>query len=311
MLIFLYGPDTYRSREKLNEIIEHYKKIHQSGLNLKYFDGENLDFQDFKKEIETSSMFQEKKLVVLRDIFANKNFQEEFLKEGEKFVSSENIILIYERQETDKKNSFFKFLKKNSKSQEFSLLEDQKLKNWVKKEFEKYQAKVEPRVVEKLIEFVGNNLWQLSNEIKKLINYKFGKKIEVKDVELLVRPKIETDIFKTIDAIASKNKKQALQLLHHHLEKGDSSPYLLSMIHFQFRNLITIRELIEKNIPYYQIINKINLKPFVAKKSYWQAKKFTLPQLKKIYQKIFEADLNIKTGKMEPETALDLLITEI
>ncbi|PIQ92378.1 MAG: hypothetical protein COV69_02735 [Parcubacteria group bacterium CG11_big_fil_rev_8_21_14_0_20_39_14] len=27
MIIFLYGPDTYRSRQKLNEIIEYYKKV--------------------------------------------------------------------------------------------------------------------------------------------------------------------------------------------------------------------------------------------------------------------------------------------
>jgi len=38
---------------------------------------------------------------------------------------------------------------------------------------------------------------------------------------------------------------------------------------------------------------------------------FTLEELKKIYYKIFQADLNIKTGKIEPEVGLDLLITEI
>lgn len=27
MVIFLYGQDTYRSRQKLNEIIERYKKV--------------------------------------------------------------------------------------------------------------------------------------------------------------------------------------------------------------------------------------------------------------------------------------------
>jgi DNA polymerase III delta subunit len=54
-----------------------------------------------------------------------------------------------------------------------------------------------------------------------------------------------------------------------------------------------------------------HLHPFVVKKSYQQANKFTLQELKKIYQKIFKADLDIKTGKITPETALDLLLTEI
>ena len=311
MIIFLYGPDTYRSRQKLNEIIEHYKKIHRSGLNLRYFEAGNLNFQDFKNEVETISMFREKKLVVLKDIFSNKDFQEEFLKQGEKFVNSANIILIYEKKEIDKKNSFLKFLKKNSESQEFELLEGQRLKNWVKKEFEKYQAQIDLKVIDELINFVGSNLWQMESEIKKLVNYKNGQKIKREDVELLVRPKIETDIFKTIDAISEKKKSRALFLLHQHLEKGDAPLYLLVMINFQFRNLLEIKDLIEKNLPYYKIINKSKLHPFVVKKSYQQAQRFTLQQLKKIYQKIFETDLNIKTGKMEPETAIDLLITEI
>jgi len=311
MIIFLYGPDTYRSRQKLNEIIEHYKKIHRSGLNLRYFEAGNLNFQDFKNEVETVSMFREKKLVVLKDIFSNKDFQEEFLKQGEKFVNSANIILIYEKKEIDKKNSFLKFLKKNSESQEFELLEGQRLKNWVKKEFEKYQAQIDLKVIDELINFVGSNLWQMESEIKKLVNYKNGQKIKREDVELLVRPKIETDIFKTIDAISEKKKSRALFLFHQHLEKGDAPLYLLVMINFQFRNLLEIKDLIEKNLPYYKIINKSKLHPFLVKKSYQQAQRFTLQQLKKIYQKIFETDLNIKTGKMEPETAIDLLITEI
>lgn len=311
MILFLYGPDTYRSRQKLNEIIEHYKKIHKSGLNLKYFDGQNLDFQDFENEIETISMFKEKKLIILENVFSHEGFKEEFLKKEEKFVNSDNIILIYEGGKVAENTSFFKFLKENSKSQEFKLLEGQRLKNWVRKEVGNYQTEIETKALDQLINFVGNDLWRITNEIKKLVSYKSGKKIEVKDVELLVRPKIETDIFKTIDAIALKNKKQALSLIHKHLEKGDSPLYLLRMINFQFRNLLVIRDLIEKRKPLYSFSRLTNLHPYTIRKSYSQAQKFTIQELKKIYQKIFQVDLAIKTGKIEPETALDMLIAEI
>ena len=159
----------------------------------------------------------------------------------------------------------------------------------------------------------------MANEIKKLVAYKTGHnqittvtklcpEIEREDVELLVKSKIEIDIFKTIDAIAAKNKKRALKLLKAHLEKGDSPLYLLSMINFQFRNLLIIKDLIEKNLSPYSFTN---LHPYVIKKSISLLGKFSFSELKKIYQKIFEVDLDIKTGKIEPEMALDLLITEI
>lgn len=198
-------------------------------------------------------------------------------------------------------------------------MDGERLKNWVKKEFKKYQAKIDSAVLEKLIEFVGNDLWQMSNEIKKLVVYKTGHnqartvtkvcpEIEREDVELLVKPKIETDIFETIDAIAAKNKKRALKLLKAHLEKGDSPFYLFSMINFQFRNLLIIKDLMERNLSLYRFTD---LHPYTIKKTLALSERFRFPELKKIYQKIFQLDLDVKTGKIEPEMALDLLITEL
>ncbi len=326
MIIFLYGQDTYRARQKLNEIAEHYKKIHKTGLNLKRLDAKEIGFQDFSDQFKITSMFDEKKLIILENVFSSLKFQEEFLENSKNLVKSEDIILIYQEGEITGKNKLFEFLKKKAKSQEFKFLGGQKLKNWVKKEFEKHQGiKINPEVLEKLVDYVGSDLWLLSNEIKKLVNYRkksvlapaFAKatadkgEIEVKDVELLVRPKIETDIFKTIDAIAQKDKKQALKLLHKHLEKGDSPLYLLSMINFQFRNLLIVKELIESRKTYNTILRKSGLHPFVVKKTYFQSEKFTFEELKKIYQKIFQADLDIKTGKIKPELALEMLITQV
>ena len=83
------------------------------------------------------------------------------------------------------------------------------------------------------------------------------------------------------------------------------------MIAYQFRNFLIIKELIEKGSPYANIAKKSGLHPFVIKKNYYLCNQFSLPQLKKIYQKIFLIDSSIKTGKVDAETALDLLISEI
>ena len=315
MIIFLYGQDTYRLRQKLNEIIEHYKKINKSGLSLAFLDGQDLEFQDFKNQTETVSMFREKKLIIIESIFSNQKFKENFLRQGEKFKKSDNIILITEEKEIAANDSLFRFLKKNSQFQEFKTLEGEKFKNWVKKELNNHRAEITEGALEKLIDFVDNNLWQMVNEIKKLVNYTQGKKIQVTDIELLVKPKIEADIFRTIDAISEKKKKLALSLVHKHLEKGDSPLYLLRMINFQFRNLMMIKSYELRPglyVNYMRILSqKLGLHPFVVRKSIQQARKFTLIELKKIYQKIFEVDFNIKTGRIDPEVALDLLITEI
>ena len=311
MIYFIYGQDNYRAKEKLQEIINQYKLVHKSGLNLIQIDAKEKNFKDLFDNFKIVSMFDEKKLIILKDIFSNQKFGEDFLNEIKVLKNSKNVIVIFEKDEVDQRTKLFKYLIKNTKCQKFSLLDSRGLKIWFKKESEKYKLKIDSTAEAMLLSYVGNDLWQLVNEIKKLVNFKPNKLIKKEDIILQVRPKIENDIFKTIDSIASKNKKQALSFLHQHLNDGDNSLYLLSMIAYQFRNLLIIKEMIDKGLPYATIQKKSGLAPFVVSKTYYLSNQFTFLELKKIYQKIFQVDLNIKTGKIDAETALDLLVAEI
>ncbi|MFH1968020.1 MAG: DNA polymerase III subunit delta [bacterium] len=332
MIYFIFGEDSYRSKEKLGEIISGYKQIHKSGLNLIYINAKESSFRDFFNNFRTTSMFAEKKLVILKNVFYSVKFQEEFLEELKKINDLKDIVVIYEdgaddpvrgqggsayptRKRTsngvDQRTKFFKTLQKHAKCQEFKFLQPAPLKKWILDEFTKNKAKIDSGAQSVLLGFAGNNLWQMANEINKLSNYKRGSVITKQDVELLVRPNIENDIFKTIDALASKDKKQALNLLHKHIENGDNCLYLLSMIAYQFRNLLIIKELQDAQKPYPVIAKMSGLHPFVVRKSYYLCNRFSYEELKKIYRKIFQIDSDIKTGKIEPETALDMLIAEI
>jgi len=308
MIFFLYGPDTYRSKQKLQEIVLKYKKVHKSGLNLRYCDCQEVSFQDFEDGARQASMFQEKKLIVATNVFSNKEFKEHFLEKIDSFSASENILVVYADQKISAKDSLLTVLKKKAKYQRFDLLKGANLKSWIRREFKRRNADIDLRALDKLVVFVGNDLWRMSNEIQKLAAYREEGRIAERDVGLLVRPDIETDIFKTIDAIASKNKKKALVLIKRHLEKGDNPFYLLSMINYQFRNLIQIKDLILRGLSPFK---QSGLHPFVVKKSRSLSGKFDIKDLKKIYQKIFEVDLDVKTGKINPQAALDILIAEI
>ncbi|HJN62343.1 MAG TPA: DNA polymerase III subunit delta [Candidatus Parcubacteria bacterium] len=314
MIIFLYGQDTYRAQAKLKELINHYQKSHKTGLNLRFLDGKKISFQGLKEEILTQAMFKEKKLIILKDVFSNQAFKKDFLKEAKEILNFKDTVLFHEEGEVNIKDPLFVFLKKQAKFQEFNPLFGKNLENWVKKEIKEHGAKAEKGAIEKLIKFLGNDLWRLSSEIKKLAVYKQqSKPIQIlkEDVELLVKPNIETGIFKAIDFLASKKKKEAILLFHKHLEKGDSPLYLLTMINFQFRNILTIKEMVESGLPYFHILKQSSLRPFVVDKAYYQSEKFTLNELKKIYRKLFQIDIDVKTGKIKPEIAIDLLVAKI
>jgi DNA polymerase III subunit delta len=311
MIYFIYGEDSYRSRQKLNEIIFGYKAVHKSGLNLIYIDAKESSFKDFLSQFKITSMFAEKKLIILKNVFGSAKFSEDFLENIKALEDLKDIVVVFEGGSADQRTKLFKALQKYAKCQEFGCLSPAALQKWILQEFEKKSAKINPDALNLLASFVKNDLWRASNEINKLSNYRKNSCVRKEDIELQVRPSIENDIFLTIEALASKNKKQALQLFHKHIDNGDNALYLLTMVAYQFRNLLVIKELAEKGNPYATIAKKSGLHPFVVQKTYHLCSQFSLPELKKIYLKIFQADSDIKSGKIDAELTLDLLVAGI
>ena len=172
MIYFIYGQDSYRSKRKLEEIIEGYKRVNKSGLNLIYSDAGKISFDDFYANFKINSMFAEKKLIVLKNVFENKKFQEDFLNDIKSLEDKKDIVIIYEDNAPDQRIKLFKSLQKCAKCQEFDILQPAVLAKWIAKQFENKGAKINPDAVSALLNFTGNNLWQISNEIDKLANYK-------------------------------------------------------------------------------------------------------------------------------------------
>jgi len=100
-------------------------------------------------------------------------------------------------------------------------------------------------------------------------------------------------------------------MLHDHLEDGEDPFYLLSMYFYQFRNLVKVRPLAEKNVPSHEIASKLKMHPFVARKSLEQARNFSWENLKKLYNNLCEIDFESKTGKTDIALALDKFVAGV
>lgn len=309
MIKLLFGEDTFRSKNKLREEVEEYKKAHQEEVSVNDIEASEVDYLDFKDQFRQASMFAERKLVILRFIFEEEEFKEKFEEDVEQWNDSEDLIILFS-EEVKKSDSLFKFIKKNAEWEQFESLEGKELKEWVTTRLNN-NAKINKNALSTLIDYVGGDLWRMANEIEKLVNYQKEGTISKKDVKLLVKPDLEADIFNTIDALAFKNNPKSLNLIQKQLDQGDSPLYILSMINYQLRNLLTVKQLQQQGKRFQQIKKETDLKSFVIKKTLKQCRNFSLEEIKKIYHRLLEVDLNIKTGKVDKEPALKNFVAKI
>jgi DNA polymerase-3 subunit delta len=284
-------------------------------------DEETFDAQAIEQMFSSLSMFNEKKLAVIENIFGNKEAEKDILEfcKNHAIADSEDLFLMVSQiiflagdDKKDKKilsdfekNELYSYLEKHSrKMEQLNFMQGAALRAWAVKEFQKRNTAIASGALEFLLANIPNDSWLLENEIEKLSLY--SKNITLSDVQLLIPQYFSPEIFTTVDALARKEKKRALELLHQHLAHGDDPFYLFSMLNFQLRNLYLLKLAEQKKISASGSL--LGMHPFVFQKTKTQARYFSLEELSSMYEKLFEADLDIKTCKVDAGTALDLFV---
>jgi DNA polymerase-3 subunit delta len=321
MIIFLYGDDQFRSHQKLLEIKNKYLASDKSGSGLSPFDfSEGAEARKIINVFSTSNLLAPKRLVIIKRLISagpeteKEKILEYLKKNGEKISQDNDLVAAFWEEGAPKKaDKLFKILQKISKSQDCARLAGAKLEQWILKRIKELDEKagISKAALEKLVAYCGGDCLVLNSEIEKLVNYAGGDMIGEKDVELLVRANLGSNIFATVDALGANNKKEALALLHRHLEKGDDPFYLMSMFVYQFRNLLKIADLKEQGMPEYEIAKISKMHPFVVKKSLSQLRHYSFERLQKIYARLSDIDAKAKTGKMDMKLALDKFVAEL
>lgn len=300
----LYGEDTFRSKQKLREIKSRFYDANMGDFNISQLEGEDLVLERIKQAVYPSPFLAPKRLIII------KNFLEEGRPEEQEKIARElnsfpahSIVVFYEDKNINETSALFKKMKR----EEFRPFSSSGLLKWAKEEIEKRGGKIENSALNRLIQITGSDLWRLSMEIEKLVSYRKDENIWEEDVNFLVKEEIHPKVFELIDTIARKDAKKALLLLKTLLSLGENGNYILSMIAYQFRNLLVIADLKERNKP----LSMAGLHPYALQKALSLTDNFTKEQLEKVYEKLLQADSSIKSGFLKPDLALELLISEI
>lgn len=323
MIFFIYGENTYLSRQKLKELKTKFiREVDPTGENLSILDGASLDLAEVNRAVGAQSLFVRKRMVVIENIFANKNkafFEELTAYLQKQKETNDNIIIFWDdiSGEKQKNNKLFSFLHSQKFVQNFIPLSNTEAIAWTKKEIEKRGAKITQQVALRLSSLFAGDLWQLSNEIDKLISYKKSLndeavvEIEIADIELMSRGVSDENIFAMTDAISNKNKSLALELFEKELEAGVAEHLLIHMIARQFKILMQVRQALDAGHSSRKIISDLKLHPFVVQKTSAQVRNFDLEALKSIYLQLAEIDYRFKTGQGDLLGMISLFMVRI
>lgn len=195
----------------------------------------------------------------------------------------------------------------------FPVLRRQELRQWAVKRAREQGATFSPPALERLTQLVdGSNLALLAQEIDKLATYAAGRTIEGEDIEALVSSAIDYRFYNLTDAVIAGAADQALRVLQAMDKRQNPPQFLLSILTRTYRQLILVQALLREGLGAAEIGKQLGIgQPFPLSKVMEQATRYPAARLEAAYRRILEADVALKTGALDPDTCLDLLIAEL
>lgn len=316
-LLLLCGEETYLIKWALDLLVSKTVESAARMIDYSLLDGKEMTWNDILNQCETMPMLSAKRVVAVSDFSPGqpKELLEDFLH------LPEHTILIFLQNgawDRTKKTGLAALVAASGKVYEFESLGEAQLKAFIQKRLKSAGVVVKPSVLSFLITASGYgerdstyNLFQLENDLTKMIAHQTGEELTLQDVNACLSETIETNTFAMLDAIGKNRKDEAFRLLHDMFRSGENAYRLLSTIATQMELMLCVKELRQEGRSPAEIKSELNVHELRIKKALAFAEKFSISELKGILVNIYRVDNQIKSGVLESEMALEMIIAEI
>ena len=320
MIYFIGG---LSNREfKYFDIIESIRKNNQ-GIQESFFDVEIKEENKFLDKISFNSIFSLKELIVLKRAEKLKNIEKILDYITSLDIENKEIVIDYSCEEGKFSSKLAKKIEelKNDKKIEVYLFlssDDSSLKKYIETEL-----KINEKESSMLIEMIGNDPFKVKNEVRKISVYLNGEKFNINEIKKIICIDKNFKLYEMTANILTNNPKETMS----YLEETKEYMGILYSLYSELEDMYKLKVLVKDGYNFSTSYNnfkgqyenikeifKVNGKfqnSYSIFKKIERTKNYTVNSLRKLIFRCWEIEKDIKKGKIEMGTGVELLIMEI
>lgn len=324
VVYIFHGDDELAISESIAKLKSKLGDPSTAELNVTVLDGHSLSVEELETASKSMPFLADRRLTVINHPLAYLQVESnrkkvlaflEDLHEKNAVVLAEYRPLLSPRERRQGKKHWLEewghSMGDKAYFREFNIPRGTQLIAWILNRARQSGGEFEPRAAVLLASLVGDDVRLADQEITKLLTFvNFERPVVESDVMELTAVLPESDIFEFVDALGSRDRKKAISVFHRLLADQDQLR-IFSMIVRQFRLLLLSREILDQYGGEADITERLKIHPYVSRKIASQAHHFSQTQLDKIYQRLLDIDYSLKTGKMDIDISVELLIADI
>lgn len=297
-LYLFYGNNKSIINDKINNIINKYNIVDNNII--KYDLEDNLD--NIIEEASMISLFGDTKLILINATF-KEDIDVDKLEEYLKHYNNNTYIVFIANDKVDTRRKLYKLIDKYGTIEEVNS-DNNYIRSYIKEYIKDYKIDINY-----FLSKVSDNLDNIKNELDKLMLYKMeDKNITNKDIDDLVIPNIEEDIFALTDSVITNNIDKSITLYNKFMDKNYEPIYIIGLLGNQFTLLYQVKKLYNMGKSNNEIASILGVHPYRVKLAIQNSYYYTEEDLIKYIYKLGNLDKDIKTGNIDKTLGLELFL---
>jgi DNA polymerase-3 subunit delta len=216
------------------------------------------------------------------------------------------LLLIGEK--VDVRFKAFQTLRKRGYLHVFAPPRDREVPGWIRAEARTRKIAIGADAAEALATATGADLGRIAQALDQLALYAGGEPISVAHVEALVAETRQRGIFELTKAIGAGNVGGALALLANMLRNREPALRIQYMLARHLRQVWRAKELSASGAARGEIASAVGINPYFLDDILVPAKRMTRAALADAFERLFQADVDLKSSRLDPEIALARLV---
>lgn len=201
---------------------------------------------------------------------------------------------------------------------ELARVEEGEAVRWITDYCTSREVKIEADGARELVDALGGDMMMISNELEKLILYVGEKKrITLGDVETMVLAAKQRSLYELTDAISSKDRVRALEVLDAILTSGDGEEASIGHVYMLAKTFRQMLVILERNVRDQRMLwaalwQGFRVPPFAADDVIKQARRYkNRRELTRAIRLVAKADLALRSNPVSKRMVLERLIMDL
>ena len=223
----------------------------------------------------------------------------------------ESTCILFAEKKVKKNNRLYKAVTKTGTAEEFGRLTEAEAAKIIAAILKREKINCSSALVYYIIHSVGCDMAALEKEVTKLIAYKgAGSTVEQEDIDAVCTKTLEAKVFDMVKAIGMRNPSQAIKIYRTLIMYNEAPIKIFALVIRQFKIMLQCKVLSSegKNLNEIKEITGQNF--YAVKECTEQSRNFTEDTLKKAVYECLETDTAIKSGQIDGEAAVELIIAK-